>query len=539
MRNFFKKGRLGSKLSDGKAHEQDHKRWSRRDFLFNMGLAGGAGFLFNKFPLKALATSPLSYALNALETDRVLVLIRLKGGNDGLNMIVPVYDYGTYQSLRPNIALSQSDLIDLGEGNAIPNTMAPIQPLWNEGKLKVVQSIGYPSQNLSHFRSNDIWSSASDADQIDNTGWLGRLLENEYPDYLMNPPTMPPAIQIGGQGSIVFNSLTASMSMTMTNPTELFEIAQNGQLHDTENLPDCDYGEALGYVRAVTNSTYIYAGVIKEAYDSSTTDADYTTSLGDQLALVARLIKGNLGTKIYMVELDGFDTHADQNTNHPALMQNLSKAVADFYEDLGTTFQNKVLSMTYSEFGRRVQQNASGGTDHGAAAPLLIFGGEMDGNGFVGTNPDLQNLDEVGNLAFTTDFRQVYATVLQDWLCVHPDTVNSLLGQNVERLDNLVVPCQSIVGIQNTAFTPIKHRVIKDINANTLIEFSLEQEAAILLQLIGITGQVVAQIEQSYRTSGVHRIALDRRALGLPAGPYIYRLVVNGQAVSGKVLLGH
>jgi len=537
MKQHFKKGRLGSSLGDGKAHEQDHKRWSRRDFLMNMGLAGTGGILFQKFALKALATNPLSYALNELETDRVLVLIRLKGGNDGLNMVVPIYDYGTYQSLRPNIALAINDLINLGDGYGMPNTMNNIQPLWNEGKMKIIQSVGYTSQNLSHFRSNDIWSSASDANQIDNTGWLGRLLENEFPDYLMNPPSMPPAIQIGGQGNIVFNSLTASIAMTLTNPTELFEIAQNGQLHDTENLPDCAYGEALGYVRAVTNSTYIYAGVLKEAYDASTTNANYTTSLGEQLALVARLIKGNLGTKLYMVELDGFDTHAAQNDSHPALMQNLSKAISDFYEDLGTTWSDKVLSMTFSEFGRRVQQNASGGTDHGAAAPLLMFGGEMEGNPFMGMAPDLQNLDEVGNLAFTTDFRQIYATVLQNWLCVPPDTVNSLLGQDFERLDNLLIPCQNIVGVQDTAFISFNHRIIKNVE-ETFIEFSLEKQSYILLQLIGITGQVLATLSQDYQSSGTHRIALDRRSFSLPIGPYIYWLVVYGQAVSGKVLLG-
>ena len=533
----LKNGRLGSALEDGKAHQKDHKVWTRRDFLTSLGIAGGMGMVLQNLPVKAWATSPMGYALSGAESDRILVLIRLKGGNDGMNMVIPAYDYGTYSALRPNIAIAQNDLLDLGEGSALPNTMGDLMGLWNGGNMKVVQNVGYPDPNLSHFRSNDIWSSAADSDTINNTGWLGRFLENEFPDYLLEPPSVPPAIQIGGQGSLIFNSGTAPMSLVMNSPEELFEVAENGELYDTTNLPDCDYGEILGYVRSVTNSTYIYAQVIKEAYDASTTQANYTTSLGDQLALVARLIKGNLETKIYMVELDGFDTHAVQSGTHPLLMNNLAKAVSDFYEDLGAAnLSENVLAMTFSEFGRRVEQNASQGTDHGTAAPLLLFGGQLNGGGFEGTPANLQDLDQFGNLQFSTDFRSIYATVLENWLCVNGNLVDELLGQNFERMSNLVVACDaSNVGIASAAQQKITHKIIYG-QGQTQLHFTLPQSSPVVVQLYSLSGQLVATVHKGTFSAGSHQLVLNGRAYQV-AGQYIYRIQALGRGFSGKVLL--
>ncbi|MEL6867307.1 MAG: DUF1501 domain-containing protein, partial [Bacteroidota bacterium] len=365
------KKRFGSAIEHGKAHESDHRSWSRRSFLKNVGMVGSASLVLGNLPLTAFGASPLAMALNEGPSDRILILIRLNGGNDGLNTIIPLYDYDNYRNLRPTIGIAESDYTKLSDEFAIPNTLLDLNPLWQEGKMKVVNTVGYPNQNLSHFRSSDIWASASDANVNDTSGWLGRYLSNIYPDFLENPPEIPPAIQIGGVGNLAFNDLESnSMAVKLDDPDQLFEIAQNGQLYDTQNLPDCHFGEQLGYIRNVTNNTFKYAEIIKQAYDNGSNAVEYEGNLGQQLGLIARLIKGNLGTKFYMVTLDGFDTHANQSFYHPLLMLQLSGAISQFYQDLGTSSHDKeVLCMTISEFGRRIEQNASGGTDQVAASP--------------------------------------------------------------------------------------------------------------------------------------------------------------------------
>ncbi|MEL7222825.1 MAG: DUF1501 domain-containing protein, partial [Bacteroidota bacterium] len=377
--------RKGATLANGKAHQKDHQQWSRRTFLRQLGIAGTTSFLLGGTPLTAIANSPLAMALsNAVNDDRILVLIRLKGGNDGLNTIIPLFDYGTYQGARNDIAIPQNELINLTDELAMPNTMSALSNMWEGGQMKVVNNVGYPDQNLSHFRSTDIWSSASDSDELLSSGWLGRLLEQEYPDFLSNPPLVPPAIQMGSAGNLVFNDNAGfDMSLNVADPEQLYEIAQTGQLYDPLMVPECHYGEQLSYLRSVSNNVFRYAETIAENFGNGTNSVEYDgNSLAEQLALVARLIRGGLGTRLYMVVHDGFDTHANQAGSHPELLNQLARAVQHFHEDLSNGGHgDRVLSMTFSEFGRRIEQNASGGTDHGAAAPLFLFGEGLNGNG--------------------------------------------------------------------------------------------------------------------------------------------------------------
>ena len=530
-----KKLRHGAALEHGKAHAQDHNRWSRRSFLRNLGIAGGTSILMGKFPVTAMAGAPLAMALNNTGDDRILVLIRLQGGNDGLNMIVPIFDYGTYQSLRPTIRIPEADLFNLNDEFGIPSTMSDLQNMWLDGQMKVVNTVGYPDQNLSHFRSTDIWTTASDADENLSSGWMGRFLESEFPDFITNPPDIPPAIQIGGAGNLTFNnSEMINMSVNVTNPDELFQIAQNGELYDATDVPDCYYGEQLSYVRTVTNSTFRYAEVIKQAYDASTNAADYQFGLGEQLALVARLIKGNLGTKLYMVTLNGFDTHAGQNGTHPNLMFQLSNAVRNFYEDLAAGgMAHQVLSMSFSEFGRRIEQNASNGTDHGAAAPLLLFGEGLNGNGVLGENPDLVNLDPVGNLVPSVDFRSIYATVLENWLCIEPTLVDSILGQSFERLPDIGLDCLDT----STAAVPrldIKHWVAYQ-GSQIVINYTLPESMPITVQVFNILGQPVQTLFNGRQMAGTHQHTFHTGFASMSSGYYIYSIRSGDQVFSQKI----
>ncbi|MBK7872770.1 MAG: DUF1501 domain-containing protein [Saprospiraceae bacterium] len=525
---------IGSALEHGEAHERDHQQWSRRSFLQTLGITGGMSVMLGNFPIQALMSSPLAFALNQGETDRVLVLIRLKGGNDGQNMIIPVFDYGTYQSLRPTIRVPQNEILSLSNEFGMPNTMAALQPLWSEGNMKVVHSVGYEDQSLSHFRSSDIWASASEPDVIDDSGWLGRYLQSLYPDFLMNPPAIPPAIQIGGVGNQAFiDTNNTNISVSVNEPNELYEIAQNGQLYDINNLPDCLYGEQLGYMRAVTNSTFIYATAIKDAYDASSTQVTYPVgSLGRQLAIVARLIKGNLGTKLYMVTLDGFDTHANQNNVQPRLLKEVADSVKVFYDDLGFADKAKdVLSMTISEFGRRPEQNASGGCDHGAAAPLMLFGEGLNGNGFVGTPPNWQDFDNNGNLKYHTDFRQIYATVLENWLCVDANTVNAVLGQNFTRL-NLGLACSATTAVNGVAAPSIKHSVRYISSQQVVIQYNLPSATNVRVDVFNLLGQPVSTLFNGYQLAGEHQVEFAASGY-LASGQYFYRIQA-GQSIASQ-----
>lgn len=527
--------RHGSALEHGEAHTKDHQRWSRRNFIRNLGMIGGGSMLLGNSAVSALGASPLSMALNGAEGDRVLVLIRLKGGNDGLNTIIPLFDYDTYANLRPNIRIPENDLITLTDEFAIPSSLQALEPLWNEGAMRVVNSVGYPDQNLSHFRSTDIWSSGSDADVVDSSGWLGRYLTDLYPTYLTNPPAVPPAIQIGGFGSLTFNDLDRnSLAVSVSDPRQLEEIAENGQLYDLNNLPECLYGDQLGYLRSVANSTFQYAEVISDAADAGRNAVEYPRhGLANSLATVARLIKGNLGTKLYMVTLDGFDTHARQDTTHPQLMMQLAGAIQSFYTDLAAAgWADKVLAMTFSEFGRRVQQNASRGTDHGAAAPLMLFGGEINGSTIQGQRPNLSDLDGAGNLKFDTDFRQVYATILENWLCVDSSTVNQVMGQNFQRL-NLGFQCGVTTSTFQAELASIQHYVAQNSRDAYTIHYQLPNTASVRIQVFSVMGQEVALLKNTRQHSGKYEVSFIPSQYRLPSGQYFYRITADEAVLSG------
>ena len=528
----------GSNPSHGMAHEQAHRQWSRRGFLKGLGIAGGMSMMLGKTPISATAPSPFMKALNDVETDRVLVLIRLKGGNDGLNTIVPTFDYGTYSSLRPTIAVPNNSIIALSPEFGMPNYMSGLQPLWQEGQMKVVHSVGYPNQNLSHFRSSDIWASGSDANENVQDGWLGRYLGGEYPDFLTDPPSVPPAVQIGGAGNLVFKEGLNNLSVAVNNPEQLFEIAKNGALYDAEAVPDCLIGDQLSYLRTVANTTFVYAGVIKDAYDAGVNSVAYSTQLGEQLSLVARLIKGNLGTKLYMVEIGGFDTHANQNNQHPNLLNNLAAGVRDFFADLkAADLQDKVLAMTFSEFGRRIEQNSSNGTDHGAAAPLMLFGGGLNGNGFVGTPPDLQDVDNVGNLKHHTDFREIYASIMENWLCIEPEKVNELLGQDFNRIEELGLDCSGIVSVDSSPKLVVNHEARYDDKGQIFIHYTLPYSTHVRLDIHNLSGQLVKTLVNDYQLAGKHQSVFKPFANYLPVGQYIYRIVAGNYAVSRSVMV--
>jgi uncharacterized protein (DUF1501 family) len=519
-------------------HDQEHAEWSRRSFIQALGLAGGGSIMLGNAAVTASKPSPLSVALAESETDRIMVIIRLKGGNDGLNTIVPVYDYATYANLRPTIRHQQSELTNLDADFAIPNYMSGLEAMWGEGQMKVVHGVGYPQQNLSHFRSSDIWASAADT-VFEPTGWWGRYYEHLYPDYLINPPEIPPAIQIGSIGNLIFEGQETNYAFSVANPQQLESVAQNGQFHDLLDIPECVYGDKLFFMRSTTNTTFTYAGVINDAYMNSTNQAPYSDEdLATQLSIVARMIKGGLGTKVYMVTLGSFDTHANQPDEHRALLEDLSDTLQNFYADLeAAEMQDDVLCMTISEFGRRPYENGSNGTDHGAASPVLLFGPGLNGNGFVGTHPDLLTWDSHDNLIPTADFRSVYSSVLTNWFCLDPTVIDLiLLNENYPELD-LGIDCESLSNTDFGNVTTFIHAPVYK-NNRVYIEMNMTNTSHVDLKLYDIMGKELGTLKNEVLFPGVHSVDV-KAALGsrLSYGQYIYRISMGGQFYSKSLII--
>ncbi len=528
----------GESLAHGKAHEKHHNTWSRRSFLSSLGILGGSTFALGGLPIKSLGLSPLTFlnGNSAGNNGRILVMIRLKGGNDGLNTIIPTFDYGTYAANRPQLAIPQNELIALNDAFAMHGNMSSLNSLWDSGQMKVVNNVGYPDHNLSHFESIDVWSSANqDTDSL-RSGWLGRYFVDCNPDYQENPPLAPPAVKIGGPESILYyDDNQVDLAINVANAEELATIAGNGELYNVDGILDpCYYGEQVGFLRTMANSTFRYAEVISEAYNLGTNAVNYTTSLGQQLSVVSKMIKGDLGTQLYMVTLNGFDTHVGQSSKHANLLKDLADAVSTFYTDLKADNKDKeVLTMTFSEFGRRVQQNASNGTDHGTSAPVMLFGPGLEGSGILGDNPDLQDLDNAENLKFSTDFRSIYSSVLEYWLCAPSDQVDMILGDNYDRID-LGLTCSPVSSVSRPITQTIGHRAYQR-SGQLVIEVSLDRSDNLTIEVFTFLGQHVASVHQGYVLDGIHTFATP--IPNLNPLPLVYRITNGKQQVSGKIVM--
>ncbi len=531
-----KKIRHGSSLDHGEAHDHDHKGWSRRNFLKSMGIAGGTTAMLGGLPLSAIHYSRLNM-LNSGVDDRAMIIIRMDGGNDGLNTIIPLNQYSTYSNLRPTLAIPQNQLWNLSPEFAMPNYMNDLESMWGDGAMKVIHNVGYANPNLSHFRSMDIWESATESNEQRGSGFLGELAMQQHPDLILNPPEHPVAIQVGGNGSILFNNEDLiNVAFSVTDPEQLADIAENGQLYDPLDVPDCYLGEQLTFLRATTNNTFTYAGVLPEVYANGLNVVEYEGELGAQLGVIARLIKGGLKTKLFMISISGFDTHAEQGDWHRELVSQISSQIKLFYNDLQHAGrQDDVLCMTVSEFGRRIEENASLGTDHGAAAPMMLFGPGLNGSGLLGNGPDLTNTDEVGNLQYEFDFKSVYATVLEKWLCIDPSLVDSVLSGTYDRLD-LGFDCIATSVTDNSPKPTLDSQVRYMPSGDLALHYKLPIGGEVKIDLYTIVGQQIKSLFSGYQSAG-EQVLPFRPGARYPGGTYIIRLALNNKVVTEKIHL--
>jgi uncharacterized protein (DUF1501 family) len=554
-------------IKNNNGHDEEHKYWSRRSFLQALGIAGSGSMMLGSNMLSASAPSPLTAAIANADTDSILILIRLSGGNDGLSTVIPIEQYDTYANARPNIYIPESKILKLSDEFGIPTYMNSLEPMWGAGQVKAVHGVGYENQSLSHFTGSDIYANTdlttTGFDGL-NTGWMGRYFENIYPDYLVNPPASPAAIQIGNFGSLVFQGEETNYAFVTSNIDQLEEIAESGVQYSLDDslFNNCMYGDQLKFLRGVANTTYEYSGLIHEAHERGQNQVQYQDNgFARQLALLARLIKGNLGTKVYMISMGGFDTHGNQPLAHERLMSNLSVAINNFYEDIAFTQQDeKVLSMTFSEFGRRIFENGSNGTDHGKAAPTLFFGSGLNGSAFVGEHPSLDSPNGRGNLEYTMDFRDLYATVLAEWLCVPIPLVEQHL------LDHPYAPVDLGFNCSGTEFPPIVysegpptppmpedpvaedptpelleaivHEPFYPTSSTPHIYLEMPFTAHVDIQLYNILGQNVGTVFNQIMAEGSTEINIrENLPSHLSTGKYIYRIQVSDRKMSKSIMV--
>ncbi len=531
--------RTGVTLENSEDHSNDHKLWSRRDFLTASGLMSAGGLLLGNLPLRAFQPTPLMAGLVNGNNENILVLIRLSGGNDGLNTVIERGN-NFYYGLRPTIAIQENNMWGLSNEYGMPLTTNALQPMWEEGMMKCIFNVGYPEPNYSHFRSYDIIASGSDADVVQNTGWMGRFLDNEYAAFLEAPPTVPPALQIGVQTDLVFKADQANMALAVSSPQEFYQIAQTGQLYDTSALGSTPRELELAYVRQTANSAFRYAETIKKSYSKGKNQINYPADnyLAEQLAIVARLIKGNLGTRVFMVEIGGFDTHAEQGAYHLNLLGQVATAVKAFYEDLAfgaSGLEQKVLGLTFSEFGRTIYENGSFGTDHGWGTHSLLFGGGI-GNGFSGQYQDLSNPDPYTDPGFSVDFRSVYATVLQNWLGNSPELVNFVMGQQQPIINGLVPVNTPNLG-DNGQCALLGHNP-SPLPGAVEIKYAMLQDGPVRLQLLDKAGHAIRTMVNEFRSRGSYTFQFRPSDWYVGPGVYQYRLQAGGQVFQRELKVG-
>ncbi len=508
----------------------------RKEFIQKTLKAAAIPLFMNGFHIQSYAHTPALEAISraSKKNGRVLVIIQLNGGNDGLNTIIPLSEYSNLTAARSNVIINESKVLKLNNvtGTGMHPSMVGLKNLYDNGKMSIVQSVGYPNPDFSHFRSMDIWHSASDSNVHEGSGWLGRYLQDLYTGFPDNYPNAndpdPLAISIGYSVSTTLMSKTTNTGVAISNPKEFYQLT-TGTVDPAPNTPA---GYELTYVRLVMQQTKAYNEEVKTAANSVTNIATYPANngLADQLKIVANLIAGGLQTPVYTVSIGGFDTHAKQVDatggtefgDHANLLKMLTEAISAFQLDLEQLgVADRVAGMTYSEFGRRIRSNASTGTDHGAAAPLIVFGTKVN-PGIIGQNPSIPSTVNVeDSVPMQHDFRQIYASVLRDWFEVDAPKTEELI---FNQFDTLPIFKQnvSVKDSFKVSNLLLSQNYPNPFNEMTQIDFKVSG-GRVQLKLYNHQGKLISTLMDEYKEAGAYSKMIEGNSL--PSGNYYYQLI--------------
>jgi len=546
----------------------------RRDFLKNTGALASAPLLLNGIPAQSM-----SHVMNMDNdiSDRILVVIQLFGGNDGLNTFVPINQYDTYKNARPDIALSDSGTnkyidLDTTLSSDVQVGLHPImtgfKTMYDEGLINMIHGVSYPSQTRSHFHSTDLWISGDDGSsaELKGSGMGGRYLKSVFPNVIGKPIDNmqdPPGIQLGSSKPSLFfhtgETFINSINLNEQTPDGLYEVASQftSEFPDVDN--STDYGKSLEHLINTLDSTNLYSEKIAARYTSGGNSAvTYpSSSLATQLKTVARLISGGCKTKLYLLRADGsFDTHGTQAVTgashtgkHADLLDNISSSIKAFQDDLKNLgVDDKVVGSMFTEFGRQLPQNASKGTDHGSLNHLFVFGKPVKA-GVTGQNVDLSNLvskaPNPNQMQF--DYRQVFTSLFQDWLGASTsilesteleefenqklDIINSSFKVSSENLIDNITDSRDNISVTLDSFQ-ISPNPAKDIVS---IKFeAIESNENAFIEISTIDGVIIKQEKANFigGTNNVFSIDVSE----IDNGQYILRLRSN-DIVSKKILI--
>lgn len=506
------------------------------------GVAATVPMVLNGMKISASPMSPLFSGLDPY-SDKVLVIIRLSGGYDGLNVVLPLNQYSNLSKLRTNILIPESKALKISTETGLHPAMTGFHQLFQDGKLSVVHSAGYPNQNRSHFRSTDIWQSASDANEYVNTGWVGRYFQDDHPLYPEGFPNGefpdPFAITLGSTVSETCQGTVGNFSLTLTDPFNFGKLTEGKETL----FPGTPYGQELSFLRTSISQTNQYADVITAASKKGKNQATYPTSnLASQLKNVALLLSGGIKTRVYVANLGGFDTHANQvdasdttRGTQRELLLILSEAIKAFQEDLRLMgLEERVLGLTFSEFGRQIKSNLSMGTDHGTAAPLFVFGSCVNKQ-IIGKNPEIPATvpDQTG-VPMQIDFRDVYGSILQDWFGVSEAEIKDYLFANYTRLP-IVKNCAIATDTEDLSFEATSVKVypnpFRDISR---ISFRLNGSAWTRISVFDNIGSELKVLMSQQLGAGDHQV--DFAGEYLPAGIYFCRIQVGREVQTLKMV---
>jgi len=547
----------------------------RRDFINKLPALGAISFALDGIFFKSMSmASPLQRLAAECPNDRVLIILQMHGGNDGLNMLIPAGDYDNYQNVRPNIAIPENGnrkfiLLDSSLSSersvGLHPDMVGVKDLYDQGMVSFVQGVSYEHHNGSHFRSRDIMFMGGSSNDYISSGWVGRYLKDHYaplvyPDNFPNDNMKDPlALEFGSEVSLIFHQGdNISTGLAIDNPQQFFNLVDELPGFDDvegvdprgippESLSNSPYGKEMKWLLDLEQKTDQYDDRLLAVYNEGkkfdpnvTYPTTYPLSapggriknpLAGYFKIIANLISGGCKTKVFLVKIGGFDTHAQQVEandhtigNHAALMYHISATMRAFQEDLKLrSIDHRVLTVTTSEFGRRIYSNGSYGTDHGSGAPVMLFGKGVI-PGVIGNNPDLSK----DNVEMQVDYRQIYSSILKEWLCVDPAKVDAEFGTIWGDYPGK----GTVLPIVNPDVTAVKDFLDKRIRTSscypnpasfaTTISFNITIDTNVEINILNANGSIVKNVFNERRGYGEHREMVDLR--DIPSGVYYYEI---------------